>query len=193
MRKLLSIVAVATAAAAMPSAASAATCMALDCEFAPGDPEFTIAGDTVPPITGSVSGTIGRAGIGSGIFTDIYRFIVDADGTGSGSISTSLSGFDSNVDFLTVTINGMDVPIFNQGTDVEFAGISGVMITAGMLNELVISGSSNGNGSYGGQITFTPSAPIPEPATWAMMLIGFGGLGYTMRRARKTSTRIQFA
>jgi hypothetical protein len=29
-------------------------------------------------------------------------------------------------------------------------------------------------------------AGVPEPATWAMMLIGFGGLGAAMRRSRKT-------
>jgi hypothetical protein len=29
------------------------------------------------------------------------------------------------------------------------------------------------------------STPIPEPSTWAMMLIGFAGLGYAgYRRAR---------
>jgi PEP-CTERM putative exosortase interaction domain len=194
MRKLLSLVAVATAAAAMPGAASAATCVAMNCEFTPGDVEFTTAGDTTPPITGAVSATIGRTDIGEGIFTDIYRFIVDADGFGSGSISTSLSGLTTDVDFLSVTINGQTVPIFGQNTDVEFAGISGVAIMAGELNELIVSGSSAGLGSYGGNLTFTPAtAPIPEPATWAMMLMGFGGLGYTMRRSRRANARVQFA
>jgi hypothetical protein len=28
--------------------------------------------------------------------------------------------------------------------------------------------------------------PVPEPATWAMMLIGFGAAGYVIRRRRKT-------
>ena len=30
-----------------------------------------------------------------------------------------------------------------------------------------------------------PPPPVPEPATWAMMLLGFGGIGYAMRRRRR--------
>ena len=29
-------------------------------------------------------------------------------------------------------------------------------------------------------------APVPEPATWALMILGFGAVGYTMRRRRTT-------
>jgi hypothetical protein len=29
------------------------------------------------------------------------------------------------------------------------------------------------------------SASVPEPATWAMMLLGFGAIGFAMRRNRK--------
>ena len=35
-----------------------------------------------------------------------------------------------------------------------------------------------------------PVAGVPEPATWAMMLVGFGGLGMTLRR-RSQSRRAQ--
>jgi hypothetical protein len=36
------------------------------------------------------------------------------------------------------------------------------------------------------QLTTTPSSPIPEPSTWAMMVLGFGLLGLaTMRRGRR--------
>jgi hypothetical protein len=27
--------------------------------------------------------------------------------------------------------------------------------------------------------------PVPEPATWAMMLLGFAGIGAVMRRRRR--------
>jgi hypothetical protein len=33
------------------------------------------------------------------------------------------------------------------------------------------------------------AAAVPEPATWAMMLIGFGAVGYSLRARRKTATR----
>lgn len=41
----------------------------------------------------------------------------------------------------------------------------------------------NGQGVSNAQIFATGA--VPEPATWAMMLLGFGGMGMTMRRRRK--------
>ena len=37
-----------------------------------------------------------------------------------------------------------------------------------------------------------PSAAVPEVGTWAMMIVGLGVVGGTMRRRRKTSTTISF-
>lgn len=44
-------------------------------------------------------------------------------------------------------------------------------------------------------LRFTPSAAVPEPATWAMMLIGFGAAGYALRRRRSAvvTTEVRFA
>ena len=34
----------------------------------------------------------------------------------------------------------------------------------------------------------TQTSGVPEPSTWAMMLIGFAGLGYAAFHRRKVST-----
>ncbi|HEX6783372.1 MAG TPA: FxDxF family PEP-CTERM protein [Sphingomicrobium sp.] len=39
-------------------------------------------------------------------------------------------------------------------------------------------------GSDAGVVHITSVPAVPEPATWAMMLLGFGGIGFAMRRRR---------
>lgn len=34
---------------------------------------------------------------------------------------------------------------------------------------------------------------VPEPATWAMLMLGFGAMGATLRRKQKVAARIRFA
>jgi len=46
-----------------------------------------------------------------------------------------------------------------------------------------VTGFSRGNGAYGGQASFEPM-DVPEPSTWALMLAGFGMVGYAMRRRK---------
>ena len=48
----------------------------------------------------------------------------------------------------------------------------------------------NGIGSATGR-EVTP--PVPEPSTWALMLFGFGALGFAMRRRRGANLRVRFA
>lgn len=44
-----------------------------------------------------------------------------------------------------------------------------------------------------GTLTITEvGAAVPEPATWAMMLIGFGAIGFAMRR-RKQNVKVRYA
>lgn len=43
------------------------------------------------------------------------------------------------------------------------------------------------------QVNLSFVSAVPEPATWAMMLIGFGGVGIVIRRRRKTVGLAKFA
>jgi hypothetical protein len=43
---------------------------------------------------------------------------------------------------------------------------------------LVNSGNISGNAALG-------MAAVPEPATWGLMLLGFGGMGMMLRRRRR--------
>ena len=43
-------------------------------------------------------------------------------------------------------------------------------------------------------VLYPGTAPaVPEPATWAMMLLGFGGIGFSMRRRRTNGPLLQIA
>ena len=45
--------------------------------------------------------------------------------------------------------------------------------------------AGTGGGTVSGNASFLQSAAVPEPATWALMLMGFGGIGLAMRRRRR--------
>ena len=49
---------------------------------------------------------------------------------------------------------------------------------------LTINGISPNSGSFTGNVRITTGA-VPEPGTWAMMLLGFGAVGFAMRRKRR--------
>jgi hypothetical protein len=50
--------------------------------------------------------------------------------------------------------------------------------STGSILHLNVPGSSSAT-------LFTSAAPVPEPATWALMLLGFGGMGMALRRGRR--------
>ncbi|URD61539.1 PEPxxWA-CTERM sorting domain-containing protein [Sphingomonas sp. KRR8] len=46
---------------------------------------------------------------------------------------------------------------------------------------------------YSNAVLYRATAAVPEPATWALMLLGFGGMGVSMRRRRLVSALPQMA
>jgi hypothetical protein len=138
---------------------------------------------------GTYSANFGKSGITTGTFEHIYSFSLPAYLTGSASVTTSAVKFKGadDLDLLSVTFNGVALTGAMKAIN-EAVFANEVPIVAGQLNTIVIKGVSRGNGSYGAQATF---APVPEPASWAMMIGGFAFVGGALRR--RSSTRVALA
>jgi PEP-CTERM motif len=64
-------------------------------------------------------------------------------------------------------------------------GFAGSGLLSPGLYYLDLAGTGLGTAGYGGNLSTTPVvAAIPEPATWAMTLIGFAGVGFMAYRRR---------
>jgi hypothetical protein len=174
-RLLLSTLAFASAFAMAPAAHAV--------DFTPNSPQFTVSGDITD---GSVSADFGRSGILAGAFRDTFNFIINQTGTASGTLSTNTTRLKSStdLDILSVFINGFEATKTVVG-NAEFFEINNVAIASGTPNQIVVTGTSRGNGSYAGTATFMPTAAVPETGTWAIMLFGIGGVGASMRVRRR--------
>ncbi|MEP3226772.1 MAG: FxDxF family PEP-CTERM protein [Parasphingorhabdus sp.] len=137
-------------------------------------------------------GVFGNDDVTSGTFSDTFLIDVGVDaGLFSATLSSIASGDPaSNVDFTTVTLNGVDFDIVQAGM-IEFQTIQNAIVSGG-IQTLLISGTSGGNGSYSGTLAFEVAA-VPEPATWAFMIFGFGAIGGAMRRQRKANVKVSYA
>jgi uncharacterized membrane protein len=82
---------------------------------------------------------------------------------------------------------------YSEGGATEWSGGSVIYLggVPGFTASLVAS-SINEAGQAVGYSFFTPGPPIPEPSTWAMMLIGFAGLAFAgYRQARRVSRLVR--
>ena len=91
----------------------------------------------------------------------------------------------------TTTANG-DI---QNSARLTFGFLSGVGFNANTNNTYRIDLTAGGNTvtSFAQIGTGAAVAAVPEPATWAMMLIGFGAMGVALRRRRRTQGALQAA
>ncbi|MGH6986311.1 MAG: PEPxxWA-CTERM sorting domain-containing protein [Caulobacteraceae bacterium] len=84
--------------------------------------------------------------------------------------------------------NGTHNPyIFGPPGDYTFEVATGILTPADNTTDPYTPQTPNvsyASGDVGFQVG------VPEPATWALMLVGFGGLGATMRSARRKKTAV---
>lgn len=93
-----------------------------------------------------------------------------------------------NISFGTNLIADFNIQSANLG----FTQLSGpdALFTGPASNPTFTLGTFNLSGGFtAGPATLTISqavAAVPEPGTWAMMLLGFGAIGFAVRRRRST-------
>jgi hypothetical protein len=173
MRKLILAAATSIAALVVPAAANAAQFMTIT------GPSGTFGDDQV------ICPDSGDSGPCS--FTRAFNFVTPTGFTLASVDISSIATSEplTNIDFDTVTLNGVNFNILATGTQ-EFRNLLNQVIVAGANNTIFVSGTTGGNGAFSGNLSFAATSAVPEPTTWAMMLVGFGAVGYSMRtRSRK--------
>jgi PEP-CTERM motif len=119
-------------------------------------------------------------------FTTGFSFnYVSVSFAGSVNVYDGLNGTGNVLGTLNLVPNSGSCPGYNAGfcpfraAGVNFAGTAMSIGFGGVANQIVFDDVTFGSSTPGG---------VPEPATWAMMIGGFGAIGGTMRyRRRKTS------
>lgn len=135
---------------------------------------------------------------------------------GSGTLTTddnsfvnALNGYTAqNITGITGTFNGSTItglapgffgannlfylsgPFFVDGNGLGFTTASGVSANLFVTNDTSYRVNTQGAGLLTGLVTASASAvtpAVPEPATWAMMLLGFGAIGVSLRRRRRAT------
>lgn len=155
-------------------------------------------------VTGSFGPGTYRYTFTSGLFTAFSRFSGSA---GCNAVGARCSqGFENSVRLL---INGAVTP-FGDG---QAAGGIGPQTTGGYYDTAAQSFAASSK--YVGFFTLTDRtnvgfflyddvlsdnrggvsiavAAVPEPTTWGMMILGFGAVGFAMRRRAKVRTNVSF-
>jgi hypothetical protein len=133
---------------------------------------FIYAGPTTT--IGGVHLVNGMTNLLSGVFTD--AFIQGAGGSGSIN-ETSITGgtltFTSGVEHFSNLIPGSEAYAFNLLAVSPVFGAS--------LHKALNSFRANGGGN------FSMLQAAPEPGTWGLMIVGFGGMGMVFRARRRAA------
>ena len=125
-------------------------------------------------------------------FTRSFNFLTPVGfNIASADISSiaSTTNMATNIDFSSVTLNGVVFNTVLTGTQ-EFRNLLNQNLVTGANNLLSVTGTSGGNAAFSGNLSF--ASAIPEPATWMMMLLGFAGIGFTMRRKNKSTLQVRY-
>jgi hypothetical protein len=215
-QKLLGVAAAATLLIAVAASPAKASVFALDITSLSGtvvDLAITTGG-TDSVLTGGldivgVTGTVGGVAVSTysgvwggngdqvsgGLYLDPYLnqnpAHTDSNGTNVFTVQNppGSGGFNAEIDNI----------LYPSGTnELSFQGGIALLLSDGATYYLSADGNpgNNGDGTGGyydalGDATFAP--PVPEPSTWAMMILGFCSLGFMAYRRKQNGAALNVA
>jgi hypothetical protein len=152
-----------------------------------------------PPATGGFIGQVNPrsdATLSTDVtnFNDTFLFtIMGSPGQVNSQVGTILLNGIQNINFSSITLDGNPFTLTSAlGAAEQYSccGVDGLSsITLGTGDHTInLIGTLTGldPGGYSGTLNVqSVRGAVPEPATWAMMLIGFAGVGFAMRRRRR--------
>lgn len=199
MRKFL-VIGLGLAAGLLPVAANAAPILNVNFEsgfgaFSPSGNVSIATGADYQPCCGTTGNTTNHfAAFGSG--NQPSGLISDSFNTHAGAIYQIMFDFGalgSGTDPLTVTVGGVDhtfFPVADNNLDTTFH--PGSFTFTGTGSPLTLSFTSAGVNNVDAIVDNIRVSGVPEPATWAMMIAGFGFIGGAVRY-RNRKTRLSYA
>ena len=99
----------------------------------------------------------------------LYR-AAGGDGSGTGTLVTSGTSLQSG-----------NIDVWTLSTDNLTMGNYYVLVSGNIV--------SDASASFGGAVMMSPTAPVPEPETYGMMLAGLGVLGFLARRRKQAANQ----
>ena len=133
--------------------------------------------------------TFGSGNVGSGLISSPISLVAGTSYT----LSFDYRSLGAGVENLYAVVNGTTYSfpaLANNNLDLPYQTASfGFVAASGSTTLQFYSDGINNVDAIVDNILLTGAA-VPEPGTWAMMLLGFGGIGIAMRRRRQPLAQV---
>lgn len=170
---------------------------ALACASTAANASETITGINSATLNAAgTSGPFGSVIVGQSSFADSFAFTLNNAVNTNGQVSTISLFTLLNINFSSIYIDVNDAAHSFVKTSNDPAPETWALTPIGLssgAHTLFVNGNlanGPGNASYAGTLNI---AAVPEPGTWALMLLGFGAIGLTMRSRRRSTALAQIA
>jgi hypothetical protein len=132
---------------------------------------------------------------GKNTYTDTFSFTIPGTSNGAsdlGVFNVAASNSTGNIDFLSGTLTGPSTNVAliasNIGANSSLGNLASIPVVFGATYLLSVTYKAGGsNASFSGNVAFSPA---PEPAAWAMMLLGFAVVGAGLRHAQRSKQKV---